>query len=330
MLALKCNIQISCKSGKIITFNYVDEIIINTSVKILTDKAIIKVPRKMSFKGRKLNEFISRGDKIQIKAGYEKKNLKYGLETIFKGYITSIVNDKVLILECQDPMCQLKQVQAKPGIFKNFNIKQYLKECGVDIIIPEEISPLGSIKVDKDVSVAQFLDYLKGKYEFLKIFYYGDQLYCTSSVATLSELTKEIKFSPGNNIISNTLKYIYAEDIKICIKAVCIKKDNTKLEVIEPEGCKENIRTYYLPGYETESELRQRAKKILNDYKVDKLEGSFIAFGVPIVRKCDIVRLYDKDRPEFNDKKFEVESVTYKFSKEGYRQIITLGDKLKE
>jgi hypothetical protein len=29
MLILRCNVQISCKSGKIITFNYVNEIIVN-------------------------------------------------------------------------------------------------------------------------------------------------------------------------------------------------------------------------------------------------------------------------------------------------------------
>ena len=332
MLILRCNIQISCKSGKIITFNYVEEITVNTSVGTLTDTAIVKVPRNMRYKGRRLNEFINRGDKIKISAGYEKRGSKYGLRTIFQGYITSIANDKVLVVKCQDPMFKLKHIQAKAGIFKNFQIKPYLQQCGVDIIIPEKISPLGTIKVDKDVSVAQFLDKLKEEYEFLKIFYYGDQLYCTTSIATLSEHIKEIKFSPEHNIIEDKLKYIYAEDVKICIKVVNIEKDFEKLEVIEPEDCTEdsekNMRTHYVSGYATEAELREKAKEFLGEYKVDRLEGSFTAFGEPLVRKCDIVRLYDKERPERNDKRFTVESVKYMFSKEGYRQEITLRDKL--
>ena len=50
---------------------------------------------------------------------------------------------------------------------------------------------------------------------------------------------------------------------------------------------------------------------------------------MPFVRKGDVVRLRDSERPERDGKQFQVKAVDYKFNTSGYRQTITLGAELK-
>ena len=59
-----------------------------------------------------------------------------------------------------------------------------------------------------------------------------------------------------------------------------------------------------------------------------KMEGTLTLFGIPFVRKGDVVRLTDKDRPERDGKRFRVDAVTYGFGTGGYRQEVTLGKRI--
>jgi len=46
---------------------------------------------------------------------------------------------------------------------------------------------------------------------------------------------------------------------------------------------------------------------------------------MPFVKKDDIVTLKDKEK-DFLNETFEVETIKYSFGRQGYRQILTLGD----
>jgi hypothetical protein len=59
------------------------------------------------------------------------------------------------------------------------------------------------------------------------------------------------------------------------------------------------------------------------------MEGSITAFGIPLVRKGDMVQLRDSDRKERDGKKFVVDGVDYQFGTSGYRQVINLGYEIK-
>ena len=130
----------------------------------------------------------------------------------------------------------------------------------------------------------------------------------------------------GQNVISDTLEYIQADDVKIIIKAKTILKDNTKLEVQQPENESDGeIRTFHCSWAANKADLTKFAKETLQSYKVDHMQGSITVFGLPFVRKGDAIKLYDPKNKERDNKSFLIKSVRYEFGMQGYRQQIELG-----
>ncbi len=184
--------------------------------------------------------------------------------------------------------------------------------------------------------MVQALDAVMQEYSYVKG-YFRDKVF----YAVLNTLphagTKPIVFDPTRNMISQSLKYERAEDVKICVKAVSILKNNDKLEAYAPEEAmdgktvKEGYeqRQLFCPQCKTQKEVQEFAEKMSKEWVTDKMSGNFKAFGVPYVRKGDIVEIRDQDRPELKDKCFVVEAVDYSFGEGGYRQTVTLGDQLK-
>lgn len=95
MLVLKCNIQIT--GAKVIKFDYVSQVEVETSMKTITDTAKLTIPRNLKFHDNNLLEYIKRGDKIKIDLGYDDS----GLQTVFKGYITKVSTGRPIAIECE-------------------------------------------------------------------------------------------------------------------------------------------------------------------------------------------------------------------------------------
>lgn len=328
MLVLSCNIKIT--GAKVIKFDYVSEVSIVTSLKNLTDTATVVFPRKLKFSDKPITDWVKRGDKIEIGLGYT----EYGIETIFKGYIKSVSTGSPLTLECEDAAWLLKQKTVKNLYYEKFNLKSFLAEqmpeltdCSIDDI------DLGEVRINGEVTMAQVFDYLMKNYP-LHFFFKDGKLYGTlnSTSLTMDGAGKTIKFTYGKNVIAaNDLKYTKADDLKIAVVAKHITRDNKKLEVKVPTdaGSDHEVRTIFCPDADNESALKERAEQWLTEYKVDKMEGNFTAFGIPMTKIGDTVHFKDEMYSERNDKKFFVEGVTYTFGKGGYRQKITLGNEIK-
>lgn len=338
MLSLNCKIKIIGKdSKKIITFDYCNEILIKTSCKNLTDTAVLKVPRKMQWKGKPLTDFIATNDEIEIQMGYSEMG---NIETVFKGYIKNIESNTPLVINCENKMRLFKTVNVDAEIIEHFNLKKWLKKYMPELQVeqPDDVN-FGKVKIEQQ-TLAQALDKLMSTYPWLKGFFRDSVFYVITSHKAL-ENSKVLTFNPERNQINDNLKYTSKEDVKIAIKATSIQKDNSKIEVIVPReavqttGTTETVksdyeqRQFYFPGISSKQELKDAAEKLLNDYACDKMTGSITAFGVPYVRKGDIVRLQDNIRKERNGRKFWVDGVEYKFGLSGYRQIITLGYEIK-
>ena len=324
MLVLDCLIEIQGKSNKI-KFTYVNSIEINTSIRNLTDTATIVLPRKMDMKGKRLNDFITRGDKISIQIGYK----DIDSQTVFKGYITSVSSETPITIEAENEMWQLKQVKVNPKRYEKFILKDFLKEyvSGIELVMPENIE-FGEVIIQEETTVVKVLDYLKQNYPF-HAFFDGNKMVAVLLTSQLQN-TKEIKFKKGLNIISDGLKYTLAEDVKIQIVAKSILANNTKLEAKSPKdgtGCE--VRTFYEPSCKTQEELQKYADDKMKTFKVDKMSGDFTAFGIPFVKKGVTVLLRDDDNLERDNKTFIADAVKYSFGTSGYRQTVTLGDEIK-
>ncbi|MDR1544846.1 MAG: hypothetical protein LBS50_10685 [Prevotellaceae bacterium] len=340
MLKLICKIEIIGKeTQKVVTFEYVNSIEVKTSIKNLTDTATVKVPRKISWKGKPITDFISVGDKITISAGYE----EFGIQTLFKGYLKSIKNVFPIILECENEMYNLKRITVKPENIAKFDLKKFVEKYvnGVKMNVPENLT-FGSLNIQTEMTMAQALDAIIQKYPYLKGCYFKDGEFYAVFRTVPSAGKKPIVFSPEKNMISDNLTYTLEEDIKIGVKAVAILSDNSKLEAYAPAVAfttnskgKKNIkkgygqRQFFAPQCKTQKELEYFAKKTDEEWITDKMSGTFTAFGVPHVEKGDIVELRDSLRPERNKKHFVAEGITYNFGTNGFRQVITLGDFIK-
>jgi hypothetical protein len=334
MFRLKSKIEIKTESGKA-TFYNVADLSVTTSMGTFTDTCKLTLPRIYSKHNRDEKDLVKifkRGDEITIQLGYDET-----LETVFKGYLKSVSTGRPVVIECENEAWKLKQITLKPQYYAKLNIKKFVEEHKK--IIEEQMPgftteiidvDLGEVRINGDTSLAKVFDYFMANYPFR--FFFRDGIFygvLPSSMMLKNDVIKTHKFKFGQNIISDSLTYTLADDVKIQIVAKAILKNNKKIEYKTPE--EGEIRTFLVPGATTEADLKTYAEDTLKTYKVNKMSGDFTAFGLPFVKKGDIVHLFDIDNDnkvrneERNDKKFLVEGVTYTFGKGGYRQKIILG-----
>ncbi|MDR0560097.1 MAG: hypothetical protein LBG92_07990, partial [Prevotellaceae bacterium] len=338
MLKMICNIKIKGKDNKIIRFDYCNSIEVRTSCKNLTDTATVKVPKKMFWREKPLTDFIGRGNEIEIEAGYE----EYGLQTLFRGWITGVENSYPLIINCENEMWKFKTVTVPAEIIKKFNLKDYLQKYGgVQVDVAENLS-FGSMDIKEEMSLAQAVDLIMQSYPYV-VGYFQDGIFkAFLSSDRWAKGLKPVTLSPERNMVANSLKYTLADDIKICLKAVSIKRDNTQIVAFAPANAY-NVKTdkkgktthtqkdgweqrqEFCPQLTTQREVQDYADKRAAEWITDKMEGSVTLFGVPFIRKGDLVKLQDRDRTERDGKKFIVDAVDYSFGTDGYRQTVTLG-----
>jgi hypothetical protein len=225
MLNLICKIEIIGKDNKKISFDYCNQIEIKTSCKNLTDTAIVRVPRKMNWKEKPLTDFIAQGNKITIALGYK----EYGLKPLFQGYIKSIENSVPVAINCENDMWNFKKITVPAEKIAKFNLKNYIEKygAGVKVDISENLS-FGALDIVEEMSLAQALDKIMQTYPYL-LGYFQDGIFkAVLSTKRWAIAPKPTVFDPSRNIVSNSLKYTVAEDIKICIKAVSIQRNNTQ------------------------------------------------------------------------------------------------------
>lgn len=328
MLKLTCQIELRHKdTKKILKLQQVHSVDVVTSMDTLTDTAKIVLPRKLKFDGKNLNDMMKKGDSITVKLGYNGV-----FETVFEGYLKSVSTGAPITLECENEAWMLKQTKLKAKHYPKFSVKafagEYLKGYKTEITDTE----LGEVRISGDTTLAKVFDYLKSHHP-LRFFFRDGVFYglLNSSKMLANDAIKTIKFKEGVNLISEHLTYILAEDVNVQIVTKVILKNNKKMEWKEPKDKEASmeVRTYLCPSAKTLKDLETEAKARLAEFKTDKMDGNFLAFGEPFVRKGDMVHLYSDKSKEINDKKFLVQAVTYTFGMQGYRQKITLGTQIR-
>jgi hypothetical protein len=332
MFRLKCKIEIKTDNGKATaTFRNVADLTVTTSMATFTDTCKLTLPRiytKHNKDENDISKIFKRGDEITIQLGYDD-----ALETVFKGHLKSVSTGRPVTIECENEAWKLKQITLKPQYYQKLNIKQFVEEQMPNFKKEIIDVDLGEVRINGDTTLAKVFEYFMTNYPFR--FFFRDNIFygiLPSSMMLQTDSIKTHKFKFGHNIISDNLTYTLADDVKIQIVAKAILKDNKKIEYKTPE--EGELRTFLVPSAKTEADLKKYAENTLKTFKVDKMSGDFTAFGLPFVKKGDIVHLFDIDNDnkvrneERNDKKFLIEGVVYTFGQAGYRQKITLGAKV--
>jgi len=326
MFRLKSDISVNSQSGKTIRFKAVVDVKITTSIHTLTDTCVITLPRRFSWRKDNITNHLKRGDEITINLGYG-----VNLKQVFKGFLKDVKNGRPIVLECENEAWKLKQMSVPVFYRKTLTLQQFCNDFMPEIECVVDDVNLGETRVTEVTNAAQVLDYFRKNFPINFFFrdgkFYGSlpltQLFADGGVSTH-------KFKFGKNIIKDNLKYTAADDVKIQVVTKVILKNNTKLEVKLPaKNNGEGIRTFLCPNATSKADLETQAQHYLDNFKVDRMDGSYTAFGEPFVQKGDFVQLYDDDYTERDAKKFITDAVTYRFGRSGYRQEIKLGAQIR-
>lgn len=303
-------------------FKAVKSVTIDSSWGNLVDKAVITTSQKLTFEGTALSELIKVGDKVEIYLNYDPFETKR-----FEGYVSNIVVDNPMTIECEDGAWLMKQ----------FNLDNYSEDSTLEDVVKYVFDQgaselqgysyqitgarkLGQFTIENNPNGLQVFEELKKTYKIYtyerdKVFYIG--------FAYSEELpeAKEINFE--KQIISNNLIYKEADAVKLGVKVKSIHPEtNVKTEVFVGETGGDVITLFDPSGTDNPEELREFGEKELEKFKYTGFTGDFLTFLHPYVKHSTSVNLTSSRQPERNGE-YYIKRVVTEFGMEGGKQTIT-------
>lgn len=291
-------------------FDYVHSVRVQSSWKTLTDTCTIEMPNVQGFR-----EKVRPGQEVIVQLGYDGL-----LVEEFRGYVSAVSPRSPLTIECQDEMWQLRQ-QTVSHSWRSVQLRevlQYLVPQAVLTSVPH--ITLAPFRLDK-VTKAEALEVLKEQYG-IAVFFRGPELYAGLPYG-IDEEPLRWRYHMQQNVASfGSLEYRRAEDVKVKLKAISIRPDNSRVEVDlgDTDGEQHTLHFYNL----TRPELEAQAKEKMALMKFDGYKGAFVAYGQPNPQHSGIVELEDGKYADRGGHYF-IDDVMTDYSPNGYRKEITLG-----
>ena len=317
MYRLTAKIEIT--GAKTWQLDFVTEVEITRDTEKLTDLCKITLPKKIKWDGE-TEIAVKRGDAVKVWLGYDESN-----ELAFVGYIKEVGFKTPVVLDCEDEMFRLKQMPAVKKAYKSVTVEQLLKDQGfADIKVMGE-QTLGAYRVTSD-TVASLLGKLQES-GILSFFRYEDGKPVLYAGVIFDHGTNATQvFATGVIIINDqSLEQQKADTMRLNVKAVSIMPDNKKIkvEVGDADGERRTLTTYN----KTESQLKAWAEQEIKRLKRDGLKGSLTTFGYKLADKLDTVGIKIDGTPMGI---YQVKKNVIKYGSGGYRQEITLGQRVAE
>lgn len=322
MYVLSADITIAGKR-----FTRVHQVEIECSAKVLEDKAVIKLPAtaRLEREGAFFSEVETSktfkvGDEVSIKFGYDGD-----LKEEFRGFVSKIKPGMPLEIECLDAVWLLRRKNCK-GSFKNTTLKALLEFIleGTGITIKGDVPGINfKVFYLKNVTAASAVQKLKDDYGlqlFLKNF---NELHV--GLTSASDNVK-VKYGLGENVIDSDLEWVGKDDTRIRVKAIHIKKDNTKVEHEYGDDDGE-LRTVYFYDLESAADLEKMALAEANKYRYEGYSGGLTTFLIPSAQVGNVASLRDN---QFSERAgdYLIDKVVTTFGTDGARRKIELGLKV--
>lgn len=303
-------------------FRGVNEVQIKRSIYELAATATVKVPvtavlRQKDAPPAKVEtaKAIQRGDKVTVRLGYGTK-----LYTEFRGYVKNIKLRTPLEIECEDEFYTCRERTIK--LTGTTTLSDLLKQCGLSVAYAETLTLRNfTITGKPQPTVAQVLARLRTAYGLNLFFDLDGNFYaCRPERVTGDKVIYQLR----RNVISDdNLQYHDAKDVKLRVKAICFKKDGTKVEA--EKGDKDGTtKTLYFYDVEDVKELSTLVSQELKRMSYNGYEGSITTFLQPYAAPCMVAEIRD---PVYNEKNgdYYIESVVTTFGRSGGRRKIELG-----
>ena len=328
MALLYYNMSCQINIGNV-QFNTVNAVEVNQSIKELSDKAKIVLPRNAkellidgvvrTLEKRNVTDYIKVGDLVKIELGYDDKNT-----TEFEGYVTRVGADIPLEIECEDEMYKLRKTTFN-HTFKKVSLKELIKFIapGYTYDIIDDIN-LGKFII-QNASAYEVLEALRNDYLMHSYFIKGKTL-VVGFPSDLKPSTIHVYHTTKSIRSASNLKFVRQDDVKIEIKAISNNSDGSKKVVTVGESGG-STRTLNFMN-KTEAELKKVAKANLDTLKFDGYQGSLDAFGTPSPKSGEGAKIID---PEYSEREgvYLIEGVDKFFnSSDGFKNVVKLSMKI--
>ncbi len=289
----------------------------------LTDTCKITLPKRMHWDAKSETP-VRRGDRIRVSLGYDDQ-----LTLLFVGYIRDVGFKTPVVLTCEDEMYRLKQMPAVPRSYRSASILQLLRDQGItgEIRVFGEQS-LGQYRVQAD-TVASLLGKLsdQGIRSFYRLEDGEPVLYAGVLFDRDAEVQAQQVIASGINLISDSnLEQQFADSLRLKIKAISLQPEGSKRIRVEVGDADGELRTLHTYG-RNKAELEAWAKEEYKRLKRDGLTGSLTTFAHTPLDKLDTVGI------KLEGKRmgvYQVSKVVIKYDTSGYRQEVTLGQRVRE
>lgn len=324
------------------TFDYVTNLIIESSWNTFTDTANITLPNKFIQKNKVIvagtDNIFKRGDVVEINIGYFPK-----LQRRFTGFLNNIHPETPLILECEDPMFLLKQINLKSKQFLNTTIKEVIDFATADlgnltIEFDDKDAKIGNFEIDNKgfVNAVTVFEVLKKQFGYNIYFQDGIlQVRILNSILSLDKTAHVM--STEFNIIEDNLTFQRDDDVGMVVRFDSKQKDNS---VITLFGFKEKgetvisrtpkqggiVNSWKVPEL-SEDLIKQLITRNIDKYIWEGFQGSFTTFLESTIEHSDRIDFIDNRLPEKNGR-YLIKTVVTTFGVDGGRQIVELRNKV--
>lgn len=298
-----------------VTIRKVESVTIESSWELLTDTAVITMPRNVKFfEKRKVREVFRNGDPVEIWLGYDDETK---LIKEFSGYVVSVSADIPIELKCEDKMFELKKHPVNYAM-KSTKLSDLIKAIvpeGMDIDVADfdlskqRFPNTTAAKVLEQLQEGNIYSYFKGETLVVGKIYTDDE-------------EPPVVFNFSRNVVDNKLQYRLKDEVLILIKATSTLPKGKKITVEfgDKGGVNQNLAYYNIPS---KNELLKLCKLDYEKYKQDGYQGDLNVFGIPSVHHGMKARVISDLYPD-RDGTYWIKRVIKSFNDQGYRQALNL------
>ena len=307
-----------------IKVDYITQLSLVSSWKILSDVGRIVVPRKVKVKyegdggdliRKDITEVFKSGDRVRMDLSYK----GFSPTTEFVGYVRSIGTGAPLVFEVEDSMYLLKRNKVS---FSSTN-------CKLSKIIEAVNTPGFEVKV-VDAEIGSFrASNVSGHNVLQELKKYGIHSYFRGEVLHVgfaySFYYATVKYDFDRNIKmgQRVLNYRRQGELNTSVTAISIRPDGTQIKVDLGEG--KNRRTMHFYNIGTKAELKKIAEAELGLLDGAGYYGSFLTLGRPVVRHGDVANIFDALHPERTGQYFVDKVITKWGVQSGYEREVFMG-----
>ncbi len=316
-------IVVNTLAGRKVTVGNVNRFEVSESLASLTDTAGIYLPRRMYFQEKSVDQYITRGDSIELYAGYDDPS-----RVVFKGYVNRVdVNEANIVIHAENEAYTLKGLAVPAKYYPSTTLKALLADIMPGISIKSADMNLGEVRIAEKTTAAKVIEYITRNYPVDFTFLDG-VLLALLPLTSVIDRQQTVKVRKDYNIVKASISEQLDKDKELQIVSKAILPNNTKLEAKYPTTADNaDVRTFYVPGAASVNDLKKHAKEMHARYVQRQAEGEVVMFGIEQTwtRKGDIVHYYDDDNAQLNNRKWIAREVTRTMGNEGYRCTIKIG-----